>query len=71
MNKERREQFEEAISKLRDIKDDLSDLSDEECDAYEYMPESLRSCYDKSDEIDVELADFDAFIDNLESIINE
>lgn len=71
MNKQRREQFEEAISKLRDIKEELGNLCDEERVAYEDMPESLRSCYDKSNEIDSELADFDTFIDNLESIIDD
>lgn len=71
MNKIRREQFEEAISKLRDIRDELGILCDEEREAYEDMPGSLRSCYDKSEEIDSELADFDLFLDNLESIIDD
>jgi formiminotetrahydrofolate cyclodeaminase len=71
MNKVRREQFEEAIGKLRDIKDELSDLCDEECEAYECMVESLRSSIDKSDDIEYELDNLDSFIENLEEIINE
>lgn len=69
MNKQRRVEFEEAIRKLRDIQDDLVNLCDEEREAYEDMPESLRFCYDKSEELDGELADLDSFIINLEAII--
>lgn len=83
MNKQRRVEFEEAIRKLRDIKDELVNLCDEEREAYDDLwsmgasvglklpPKSLRSCYDKSEAIDGELADLESVIINLEAIIND
>lgn len=71
MNKQRREQFEEAIGKLREIQSELVDLCNEESEAYLDMPESLRECFDKSEDIDYELGNLSSFIEDLESVIDE
>ena len=41
MNKERRKQLDEIISKLEDIKQDIVSLQDEEQEYFDNMPEAL------------------------------
>lgn len=70
MNNKRKIKFIDKIDKLRAIYEDLVNLCDEERDAL-IMSGCPRSCYDKSEEIDSELADLYSVIINLEAIIND
>ena len=42
MNKERRNRISECIEKLEDIKCELEAIRDEECEAYENLPEGIQ-----------------------------
>ena len=77
MNKDRRNRISECIEKLEDIKSELEAIRDEECEAYENLPESLQysergdMMQECMDEIDDAVSNFDDIIDQLNEVIEK
>lgn len=75
MNKERRKQIEEVISKLEDIRDEIQWISEDEMEAYDALPESLQDgergqqIYDNANDIEYQSSMVDAVICELQDII--
>lgn len=76
MNKERRKILQQVIEKLEDINSELGNLSDEEKEAYENIPENLNNTdrannmYEVAEILDNERGNIEDVIDNLQEIID-
>lgn len=75
MNKARRKQIEEVISKLEDIRDEIQQISEDEMEAYDALPESLQDgergqqIYDNANDIEYQSSMVDDVISELQDII--
>ena len=75
MNKARRKQIEEVISKLGDIRDEIQYISEDEMEAYDALPESLQDgergqqIYDNANDIEYQSSMVDDVISELQDII--
>lgn len=75
MNKARRKQIEEVISKLEDIRDEIQYISEDEMEAYDALPESLQDgergqqIYDNANDIEYQSSMVDDVISELQDII--
>ncbi len=75
MNKERRKQIEEVISKLEDIRDEIQYISEDEMEAYDALPESLQDgergqqIYDNANDIEYQSSMVEDVISELQDII--
>lgn len=75
MNKERRKQIEEVISKLEDIRDEIEEISMDEMGAFDALPESLQDgergqqIYDNANDIEYQSSMVDDVISELQDII--
>lgn len=75
MNKARRKQIEEVISKLGDIRDEIQQISEDEMEAYDALPESLQDgergqqIYDNANDIEYQSSMVDDVISELQDII--
>ena len=75
MNKARRKQIEEVISKLEGIRDEIQYISEDEMEAYDALPESLQDgergqqIYDNANDIEYQSSMVDDVISELQDII--
>lgn len=75
MNKTRRKQIEEVISKLEGIRDEIQWISQDEMKAYDALPESLQDdergqqIYDNANDIEYQSSMVDDVISELQDII--
>lgn len=75
MNKARRKQIEEVISKLEGIRDEIQQISEDEMEAYDALPESLQDgergqqIYDNANDIEYQSSMVDDVISELQDII--
>lgn len=60
MNKERRKKVKEVLREIDILKSVIEEIRDEECDAYENLPDNL-----KRDQMEEYIDAFDEAIDNI------
>lgn len=68
MNKQRRKSLEDIIERLESAKADIEDVRDEETEAYDNMPDSLRES-ERGEAISENCDELDSACEGLEGII--
>lgn len=75
MNKQRRNRLQKVIDQLGELKEEVSSICEEEQEAYDNMPESLKDgergsqMYDNISTLEDQESNFDELIENLQEVI--
>lgn len=69
MNKQRRKELNEIISKLESLRDDLECLQNEEQDYYDNMPENLQ-CSERGERAEAAVSSLEDALYNIDSAID-
>lgn len=76
MNKQRRKDIEDVISKLEEIKSRIESIQEEEYEAYSSLPDSIQdsergeAMSENADDLETASSDLDDIISNLQDIID-
>ena len=74
MNKERRKRLDDVISALEDLQAEIASIAEEEREAYDNMPDSLRDSErgeqmsENADDLDGLDCDFESLLDSIREI---
>lgn len=68
MNKQRRQELNDIISELDDLKDRLNSVMEEEQEAYDNMPESLQDS-ERGEEMQFNVDMLDSIVTDIECVI--
>lgn len=69
MNKERRKRIEDIVSQLRDLKDEIEEVKDEERDAFENLPFSIQES-ERGQQIEEYANDLESAYEEIDSTIS-
>lgn len=75
MNKQRRNRLQKVIDQPEELKEEVSSICEEEQEAYDNMPESLKDgergsqMYDNISTLEDQESNFDELIENLQEVI--